>query len=537
MAASQQGSEVRNAWRYAGLPSILLAISGFALTLFVFWPGVMTYDALYVYNAIAEGEVGDWQSPVMTVLWAVIDPIAPGPGSLLLLQAALYWSGFALIGTTIARRAPWLGVIAVLLAFLPPAFMFVGIIWRDVLFAAVWLFAAALVFAAAESRAAVRLPAQVIALALIVLGVMLRTNALFAAPVLVAYALWPRRFAWKRAAVVSLPAVLALYGLVQVVYYDVLGAMRQHPLHSLYVFDLGGITYFTGENQFPVKWSPAEQQRLVTDCYDRLWDIYWYDRRCEFVMGRLEKEQDIFGTPALSAAWRHALLAHPLAYIRHRLAFMAGFLGGRNFTIWTQDLDEKSKIALPENRGFVALLEVHAALKSTPLFRAGLWFALCVTVFALACRREGLSWKKSPPPLTPPHMGEGKQTPPATPLHEREGKQASSDELVDTAQHRSGSGQAGLQRGDALCSLPPCGGGSGRGGIPQARRARVYETPAGAFALAMSGSAIVYVLTYLPFGVAPDFRYAYWAVLAALAGGATAISMPSRMPDAPQHAC
>jgi hypothetical protein len=410
-----------------------LAGGGFALTLFVFYPGVMTYDALYVYKAIAEGKVGDWQSPVMTALWALIDPLAPGPGSMVLLTAALYWAGFGLVGATLARRSPWLGVIAVLLAFAPPAFMFVGMIWRDVLFACLWLFAAALVFAAAEARAALRIPAQALALALVALGVTLRPNALFAAPILLAYVLWPQRFAWKRAALAYAPTVVALYGLVQVTFYDVLGAVRQHPLHSLYVFDLGGVTHFTKENQFPVAWSPAEQERLVTDCYDRLWDVYWHGRRCAFVMGKLENEQQIFGAPALSEAWRRALLAHPFAYLRHRLAFMTGFLFGENFTIWTQDLADGAKRALP-NRGFVALLAAHDALKPTPLFRVGLWFAACIAVCAGAWRRR--------------------------------------------------------------------------------------EGPAGAFALGLSGSAVVYVLTYAPFGVASDFRYAYWAVLAALAGGA-----------------
>lgn len=471
----------------APIAPVLIALAGMALTLAVFWPGVMTYDALYVYKATAEGEVGDWQSPVMTALWAVVDPLAPGSGSLFLLTAALYWAGFALVGTTIAWRAPWLGVIAVLLAFLPPAFMFVGMIWRDVLFAAVWLFAAALVFATAQARVAVRLPAQMVALALIALGVTLRTNALFAAPVLVAYALWPRRFAWKRAALVYLPAVLVLFVTVQVVFYGLLGATRQHPIHSLFVFDLGGITHFTGTNQFPVTWSPVEEQRLVGDCYDRLWDVYWHGRRCEFVMGRLENEQDIFGTPALSAAWRKAVLAHPLAYLRHRLSFIGGFLGGENFTIWTQDLDDGSKIALPGNRGFVALLTVHTALKPTPLFRAWFWLALSIGVFALAWRRVD---------NVPPLLKLSENPPPPASLRS--------------------------------APSPASGGGSGRGAIPKARRARVYDSPADAFALAMSGSAIIYLLTYLPFGVAPDFRYAYWAVLAALTGGVSVVASRHR---------
>ncbi|MGZ8323532.1 MAG: hypothetical protein ACXW3N_10540, partial [Rhodoplanes sp.] len=217
--------------------------------------------------------------------------------------------------------------------------------------------------------------------------------------------------------------------------YDLLGAVRQHPLHSLYVFDLGGVTHFSKENQFPTTWSPAEQRRLVTDCYDPyLWDAYWHGRPCSFVMGRIENEQKIFGTPVLSAAWRRALAAHPAAYLQHRAAFMGTFLLRSNYTIWTQDVGNLSKLALPDNRGFVALVAVSDALKPTPLFRVSFWLILCGAICAAAWRRR--------------------------------------------------------------------------------------ETPAGAFALAVAGSAVVYVLTYALVGVAADFRYAYWAVPAALAGGA-----------------
>ena len=56
-------------------------------------------------------------------------------------------------------------------------------------------------------------------------------------------------------------------------------------------------------------------------------------------------------------------------------------------------------------------------------------------------------------------------------------------------------------------------------GLVRGRR----DTPAGAFALGICGSAIVYIMTFLTVGVATDFRYAYWGVLAGL-NGAVAIA-------------
>ena len=52
---------------------------------------------------------------------------------------------------------------------------------------------------------------------------------------------------------------------------------------------------------------------------------------------------------------------------------------------------------------------------------------------------------------------------------------------------------------------------------------RARATPAGAFAVGVTASAVVYVLTFFAVGVAADFRYAYWCVLATLAGAVAAV--------------
>ena len=81
----------------------LLAI-GFGLTLLIFYPGIMTFDAKYVYEDIAKGTYGDWQSPVMVWLWGLIDPVAPGADSMFLLTATMYWLGFGILSLALASR-------------------------------------------------------------------------------------------------------------------------------------------------------------------------------------------------------------------------------------------------------------------------------------------------------------------------------------------------------------------------------------------------------------------------------------------------
>jgi hypothetical protein len=312
-------------------------------------------------------------------------------------------------------------------------------IWRDILFAVGWLLSAALAYFAAERGRVLRPALCALALILLGLGILLRPNAFVAAPILLAYIAWPTRFEWKRAAFLFVPALAGGYALIHLVYYDILDVQRENPLHSLLVFDLGGITYFSGANQFPVTWNAEETALLTSRCYDpKLWDSYWTLEPCRFVMARLQRSDGvIFGTPRLVEAWFRALTAHPLAYIEHRLTFMSTFLTGDKLVLELDKMTLPDKPPLARNRYFLWLLPLYEALKSTILFRVGLWF-----VFAIAI--AGLAW-------------------------------------------------------------------------------RTRTTPSGAFAVSTAGCGLIYILSFAVLGVATDFRYAYWTVLACLGSFAAAL--------------
>ena len=427
----------------------MLLAAGFGLTLLIFYPGVMTYDAKFVYEDIAKGTMGDWQSPVMVWLWALIDPIAPGAGSMFLLIATAYWVGFGILSLALASRGKASALLLPLLAMTPPALCLAGIIWRDVLFATCWLLAAAVAFAVSERPSPIRLTGQVLALVLVIFGVLLRPNALLAAPILAAYAVWLSRVSLRKTAIFYIPAVIGFFGTVQLVYYGMLDAKRQHPLQTIMIFDLGGISHFSKVNQFPVDWSESENAMLLNRCYQPTqWDIYWGLEPCDFVMRKIEREKGLFGTPAISGAWLAAILHHPIAYLQHRSAFMWNFLAADNLTMWTADVEHPSKNVFADRAAFNALVSVHDGLKRTPFLRAGFWLLACIIV---CCWR----WR------------------------------------------RSSSRQA-------------------------------------AFALGVCGSATIYVLSFYALGVASDFRYGYWAVLAAIAGGVVVVSGGSKIAELPR---
>ena len=422
--------------------------AGFASAVYTLYPGVMTGDAGFVYADIAKGAFGDWQSPVMTVLWSLIDPIAPGSGSMMLLTVALYWLAFGLLAMEVGRRSPRLALLLPLLALSPPAIIFVGVIWRDILFAAAWLLAAAVVFASVGHGRKPLAFAQALGLPLLAFGVLLRPNALAAAPFLAVYVLWPSGFLWRRTAAFVLPAALVLFGLVQVVYYDLLGAARQHPGHSIMVFDLGGISHFSKENVFPGAWTTDDSKLVTESCYHpTAWDIYWTLEPCRFVMDKLGRE-GLFGSSALVDAWLHGIANHPPAYLKHRVAFMTTFLADAEFTMGTPDVLGPTTTRFRDGIRLIVFEGLPGVLTHTPLSRGSFWLLL-----------------------------------------------------------------------DAFLCL-----------FVLSRR----NTPAGAFVLGVCGSAVVYTASFLIVGVATDFRYHYWAVLAGLTGSIVAVRQrTTRLDDQP----
>ena len=146
---------------------------------------------------------------------------------------------------------------------------------------------------------------------------------------------------------------------MQLVYYGVLGATRQHPLQSIMVFDLGGISHFTKQNQFPVTWSASETALLTTGCYQPTqWDIYWRLEPCEFVMHKLERDKAV-----RHAGHQRGVAARDRQASRSPISSTAppscGISSrGENLTMWTDDVYDPSKKVFADRPAFNALVAI-----------------------------------------------------------------------------------------------------------------------------------------------------------------------------------
>ena len=84
----------------------------------------------------------------MTMLWALLDRLWPGPSGIVLLQNLCFWSAAALLSSLAFRRTASAVVATFLIGLAPPVFALLGTAWKDVGFACSLLLAVALLLLA-----------------------------------------------------------------------------------------------------------------------------------------------------------------------------------------------------------------------------------------------------------------------------------------------------------------------------------------------------------------------------------------------------
>ncbi|MDB5713291.1 MAG: hypothetical protein JWO15_688 [Sphingomonadales bacterium] len=283
-----------------------------------YWPGLMTWDAIRQYDQALSGDFDDWHPPAMGWLWRQFSTAQAGPSPMLILQLSLYWTGFALLAARALRADRWgLAIALTVAALMPISLALMGAVLKDCLMAGALLSASGLLAWVRPGRDAWL---RAIAFALIFAAATLRFNAALACLPL-AVALLPRRFhaTWMRIAGCSVIMGLILFCVMPTA-NRLIGARSSGVETSLILFDLGGITEFSGVDVFPAL-PVANPVAVNHHCYSPVkWDPYswWVDEPCpigfELVRATLKTRHE-----SATLLWIGAILAHPVAYAEHRL--------------------------------------------------------------------------------------------------------------------------------------------------------------------------------------------------------------------------
>lgn len=320
-------------WVYACLP---VAIA-FAVALFAAWYhgiGHVSMDSsMQLYEAMI-GKSVTWNPPSMS---AILRWMGPGPvGSSRLVWfnvLATYLSlslvaGLLFCGRMRAEVRSPARLLAVSLILLNPVlFLYVGIVWKDVLFASLMLAGAAtgILAMAAKSERQIWCFALLSAAALAV-GMKVRQHGMFMAPVLLAVPVlavaFDRKLGWRRAIVSGLLVVVMFAGSTALMRLAVARTIHTPPemgdavgYRGLMMYDIAGMLSFSETQTRDLPFA------MPQDLRDAARNVYSPDRgdfltRSPALLHWLSSSGDV----VLKERWTALVRSEPAAFGRHKFA-------------------------------------------------------------------------------------------------------------------------------------------------------------------------------------------------------------------------
>lgn len=352
----------------------------FGFTLIVQWPGTIYWDSFVQYQEALNGEYTDWHPPVMAVLWRCLIMITGSAGSMMALNLMVLMMAFYLL----CRDMRWFVAVPLVtvLFFNPIFFGNIGIPWKDVQLAVIVIFTAAIQISCATRNLK---PSNALITAMFVIliyGSFLRANAPFiTAPLIISvFGLWKPISIWTITSGL-LAALLIL--LTPLVNHKLIGAKPMFAVHSLQVFDIGGVSHNIQENLFPGNFSDTEIQKIKSECYSPyLWNDYAWGK-CSFVYDNVNKEQ-------LSSAWKKALIGNPSAYLSHRLEYFNNFIRfiGPFYPDWyylpkLPGIESDSEVR--DNYFMEKYLSFEENYPRQPWFIPFIWLSIAIGFFIASC--------------------------------------------------------------------------------------------------------------------------------------------------------
>ncbi len=299
----------------------------FALQIYALYPGRFDADANFMYLQSADlAGVTDHHSVLMTAFMALGRRIAAGPAPLFLLITTTWIVGLWLVSDTVIQSGRrFAGLLISLFCALPLiSFIFVEAN-KDTAQAALGL---VLVGALARTYLLDRPPGPLAIVGLTVLSVMfldLRHNAAIALTPLVAIFLWRVSpwvgRSWLRAGAATLGVMGLLLTASHVVKYGVFDAGRSYGVRQLVMFDLAGVTRYSGQDGAFGLLGPKFRERAL-ECYDpKFHDPFEWGECKEYAPMLADHASRPEGRAAMAKTWAKAVITHPAAYLRHRFAY------------------------------------------------------------------------------------------------------------------------------------------------------------------------------------------------------------------------
>lgn len=306
------------------------ACLGIGLTLWLFFPGFMSWDSAYQWWQVRHGVFDPAHPIVMVMIWRFTDMIVPGPGGYFIFQTCLYWLSLTLFVSALNLK-PWLKILTVLcLGFWPPLWGLSLHLWKDI--GAISFFCLAAGFLAHDYRNANRLW-RFSALLCIVLACAYRHNALSAGAVFLAYLVYREVSlgAQKPASgkkLIALGSLLLVAGVSLILMLpNYLLKLKNEPLWPLQAqWDIAAVSVRENQLLFPPGWaSPKLTMEILKRDFDPSVNVPVFKSSLVYLNPYYPMSEQDFSV--LKKAWLRLPIDHPKAYLQHRWYVSKNLLG------------------------------------------------------------------------------------------------------------------------------------------------------------------------------------------------------------------
>ncbi|MCC6590907.1 MAG: hypothetical protein IT168_29725 [Bryobacterales bacterium] len=383
----------------------------FLLICSLFYPGVLDMDSTGIMLEHKYGYV-TWHSVVLSYFWGLLQRVWVGPPLLfLLVQLTFLISIFLIVlrGIDGSTRRQMAALLIVLHPLTLAALAYLG---KDTIAAVLMAAAcAAILWIPAfhrNFRRNFRWLAFGAAISFLVLAACVRTDVLFSAAPLAAGASYLAFDLHQHRLRIRLLVGLAVWVLIGVLSLGLsetmtrlLNAERQYPIQVTLTFDLAGIAAHGGSVRLP-DWHGRRNvdTQTLLDLYSPVDTnpMFWATHRTPVPLTKSRQDME-----QLVGAWREAVLANPIAYLRHRADFVQNLLGINPqpqyfliswHTVHGLDNPDQFHARFMRSRFLVLVESCFLALYRTPLLRPWLFTLILVAalVFAISRRSPHRTW-------------------------------------------------------------------------------------------------------------------------------------------------
>jgi len=380
-------------------------------------PGHVSMDtSIQLYEA-STGQSISWNPPFMSGLLRYFGGGEVATAAVVFMSTVLIYGAYAFVGRTLARVrldqnlprvAVWRVVLSCALVWNPIVMIYVGIVWKDVLFASFLAGAAACGLAAGVGTWQRRYLAAGLSVLLLAAAVLTRQQGVFMAPILL---LVPVLALASNARLSRLyargVAVFILFAVMAVGFHSAAGGIIRGAdgrsssvgFRSIMIFDMIGIVSRSpldaGAFAHPVTTTQVAAIRKVYDA-SRI-DYIARDPAAESWLAAASPAE-------LRTAWWSLVKQSPMAYLKHRAAAFATLLGLRGIA-WTNPVHvgvdgnpEYLKIAgVPEGQDArdQLIYRFASAFFNWPIYTHAFWLFAFVVCAVAVKKASPLSYLKT----------------------------------------------------------------------------------------------------------------------------------------------